>query len=1306
MLSIRDCPPHNELHTVCQYPRYYDALYFPEYHTSVFEDEHTVCEWLRAELQTHLVTCACAFGSRVPSQSRVFVHYSLENFVIEFGSAEVVLSVGDVESSMFSFCKVVRRLFLNYDLADVWTESALYVLSQLPPWLFRNDCDYRQPLNELTRSDLLRAARNVGTVGRHRKTDLIQLLVYDFVTARTALLDSDDLSQNRAVCSARHFEDKYGASVAAAFRNNVSADHYREVLSDTHCIADSDPQWLALSFRDMHLILQRQPKSVIIESLHRIPSYVRPPYNSRSVRASSSALLDHIRRRIFFLYSLPTRAFFREFFSVLPFDLKYMDSRGILIERVLACEYGDQVILHLSRPLPSQSESHKIQRREQKVKVAEDAAVRELEITQLWPTVVPDDIVFQCLEDYRIGTVWEPPLICSVCGLERKDTVDVDIPAIGEPPLDFFPLHVTDPSICNGEDFEYGLDVINGAILERRGFKHYHADGLVMRICCECHSALKKKKLPRLALANRLYRGQLPDEFKDLTWIEEMVCAKYRNTAHITRIYQSSDPSQPKVFHGNTCAHEMNVVSTASVLPRTPADVNGMLSIVFIGPGKFKPENLGPLFKIRKRKVWRFLVWLKSHNHLYADISLDPEIMDLYPEDGVLPDILHGVFEDHETNVDKTFANETAGFSEHPAELIRTHSGSDSAVVFLEKMGVSDPEGIRLTGRTFTASALKNLVPSSSELPDMVLHRSSAAVPEYNNPNLVPGMFPTLFPFGLGGFDDPSRKTKLSFDAQANAFLDVPDKSFRHHHSYIFVVLNISQRRAAHLQTHFTVRKSNFDDVARSLTSVSPSVLHSLAHHLQHEGKLDTLSSEEQNAMTLLKQVNTISARIPGSQASKIFTRNEIRSYFSEFGLPHIYFTFNPSVTHSPIFQVMVGDHSVDLTSRFPHLVPSHERALRLANDPVAAADFFEFCVSCVFQYLFGWDYTKRKSSLQGGILGHLRAFYGTSEFTERGSLHGHFLIWLIGGSNPNEIHRRLKEEPGFDKRFFEFFEDIIQHELPDIEMEHDKKYEPRIERPPVPPKPVLGISPDALHKWHMFMDSEVKKLGEVLQRHSCKPVCHKYGNFDKCRFLFPHEIVPESYFDSDSNSVVLKCLDSMVNYFNRYILVYCRHNHDIKCILSGKAAKAAMFYITDYITKMDLKTYEMLSLLSRAVGSLPVEPELPPRQRARTLLHKCLAQFSRQQQIHAQQAARYIRGHNDSISSHDSTPMMSGLLIYFVQKQYNIATHDDTSNMMDEDVEQPYLRIQTDQHGTLVCKNQVTDYWYRPPALADMTFL
>jgi hypothetical protein len=169
------------------------------------------------------------------------------------------------------------------------------------------------------------------------------------------------------------------------------------------------------------------------------------------------------------------------------------------------------------------------------------------------------------------------------------------------------------------------------------------------------------------------------------------------------------------------------------------------------------------------------------------------------------------------------------------------------------------------------------------------------------------------------------------------------------------------------------------------------------------------------------------------------------------------------------------------------------------------------------------------------------------------------------------------------------------------------------------------GIPSAVLNDWHSFMQTEVKKLGKVLQCHRCRPVCHKYGNIGKCRFLFPHDLEQNSHFEHQTNSIILKCLDSMVNYFNQYILVYCQHNHDLKSILSGKAAKAAKCYIMDYITKMDIKTYEMLSLLSRAVASVPKQSESSIRERGRILLHKCLAQFTCQQQIHAQQAVRYL---------------------------------------------------------------------------------
>ena len=852
-------------------------------------------------------------------------------------------------------------------------------------------------------------------------------------------------------------------------------------------------------------------------------------------------------------------------------------------------------------------------------------------------------------------------------------------------------------------------------MLDRHGVVCDEVDKAKLDICGDCSTDLAKHKIPRFALANGLYRGELPDIFTDLTWVEEKICAIYCTTAHITRLFQSSDPSQPKVFHGNTCAHDMNIVSTASVLPRTPADVTGLLSMIFVGPGKFNPKQLGTVFRVRKAKIWAFLLWLKHHNRLYANVPLNPDIIQLYPNNDIIPGLADRVVEDHELDAKRVFHEETAGFEDHPATLV--HQDNDvpssdddsSPVTFVEKMGVSDPDSVKISGRAFTASALRNLIPHSSSGPDLIIHRGSQAINEYNNPDLFPGMYPTLFPYGIGGFEDKKRLTPLSFQQQAQYLLNVPDRSFRYHQSFLFVVLNIHQRHLAHLYMAFTCKKSNFNRIAERLTSILPEILNQVAFHLEQEHKLSEMSHEEKNALSLLQHVNTISARIPGSEASKIYIRNEIRSYYGYFSLPHLFFTFNPSVAHSPIFQVMFGDHTVDLSERFPRLVSARERAIRLAQDPVATADFFQFSVQCCFKYLLGWDFKKQQLSPEGGLFGRLQAFYGTTEYTERGSLHGHFLLWLKGAANPAETHHRLHDED-FQKRFFAFFEDIIQHHLPDIETPIDPKFEPRIERPPKPPS--SNSAPDVeLKEWESIFVTDVKKCGEALQRHQCRPVCHKYGNEGKCRFLFPHEIIEASYFDLETNSVVLMCRDGNVNYHNQYILVFCRHNHDLKCILSGKSAKAAMFYISDYITKMGVKTYEMLSLLSRTVARLPSDPNENSStvQSAKILLHKCLSQFNRQQQIHAQQAARYIQGYDDSISSHSSVPMLSSLLLSHVKGALsasgNHGTYVDGLDLDDNDSNGIEVRISTDKEGKLVEANQIHHYLYRADTLVNMNF-
>jgi len=74
----------------------------------------------------------------------------------------------------------------------------------------------------------------------------------------------------------------------------------------------------------------------------------------------------------------------------------------------------------------------------------------------------------------------------------------------------------------------------------------------------------------------------------------------------------------------------------------------------------------------------------------------------------------------------------------------------------------------------------------------------------------------------------------------------------------------------------------------------------------------------------------------------------------------------------------MFGDKSVDLSLCYPTIVNSMERALRLAKDPVAASNSFDFSINMIFKHLFGWDFTKKESKFNGGILGNLNAWTGT----------------------------------------------------------------------------------------------------------------------------------------------------------------------------------------------------------------------------------------------------------------------------------------------------------------------------------------
>ena len=103
--------------------------------------------------------------------------------------------------------------------------------------------------------------------------------------------------------------------------------------------------------------------------------------------------------------------------------------------------------------------------------------------------------------------------------------------------------------------------------------------------------------------------------------------------------------------------------------------------------------------------------------------------------------------------------------SQHEADAsLNSSEMSVNSDILIDRTSVADLECVQLSGRTLTTSALRNLACNAKEIanteqdkegiPNMAIYHGSKAVPEYNNPDLIPGMFLMLFPFRIGGFEN------------------------------------------------------------------------------------------------------------------------------------------------------------------------------------------------------------------------------------------------------------------------------------------------------------------------------------------------------------------------------------------------------------------------------------------------------------------------------------------------------------------------------------------------------------------------
>ena len=72
VLDLIDFPPFNNDHDIMSYPKYYDALYYPELYPEIFFSADTIKNWLESSLTSHTAVCKICVPVSCVSQINFF----------------------------------------------------------------------------------------------------------------------------------------------------------------------------------------------------------------------------------------------------------------------------------------------------------------------------------------------------------------------------------------------------------------------------------------------------------------------------------------------------------------------------------------------------------------------------------------------------------------------------------------------------------------------------------------------------------------------------------------------------------------------------------------------------------------------------------------------------------------------------------------------------------------------------------------------------------------------------------------------------------------------------------------------------------------------------------------------------------------------------------------------------------------------------------------------------------------------------------------------------------------------------------
>ncbi|KAF5343722.1 hypothetical protein D9758_016521 [Tetrapyrgos nigripes] len=712
------------------------------------------------------------------------------------------------------------------------------------------------------------------------------------------------------------------------------------------------------------------------------------------------------------------------------------------------------------------------------------------------------------------------------------------------------------------------------------------------------------------------------------------------------------------------------------VLPPPQKELSEVLAFVFMGPAKPTKTELQriPLL-VRRNKVANALTWLKLNHKDYQDLNISKENLSTYPEYGIPIEIQYMKSETEE------LVKDPLTMSVHDADETE---GTDSGPCPFVVHGLSGQEYADSDVNKLKAFALYHLHTGGK-----TLGIGSGPTPQsiYNNPSLFPSMFPWLFPYGYGGFGNEFIEGRLSEESQIQSKLQYYDKRFQKDLYFPMIAFNIRQIKNASTGSFILTKRKNFKSVVERLMTLDSSVIKTITQRMIDGEKVIPVNAEETKCFSILNDIDHVSCQVQGSLSSKKNMRNEIWSLISFLGTPVWFITLSPADHLHPI-SLYFADTKTTFT---PEIRSYNERYKLIAENPVAAAKFFNFMVEMFLLHILG---VKAEHT---GIFGDTAAYYGTVEQQGRLTLHLHLLLWIRAALTPQQMRDRImNNDSQFQQALIEYLESVHRgefltgghaevkakvphvrtvragiHDIVTESFQASMNYQDPTQTLPDMPPVFCNCSVSSnssqpckkclqLRTWwskyeetvddillrsnihtckSMYNDDTTIKPGDnastmAIKRSAYRGCQNKEG---ECVKRFPRDTFPESYFDSTDGHLNFKKLEPMMNTITAELTYAIRANTDVTSLMSGTSIKAVVAYVSDYITKQSLKTHQIFSLLSDILekNAEILNTTADPEHTTRTLLMQLVNSLQTKLEIGSPLASLYLLGLPDHYVSH-----------------------------------------------------------------------